>query len=152
MAAGVSETMQSTAQIASEGAAQVVPVYSWNGYFMGLAFMFIMLGLLWFGARFIKQKGGLRFLGQTPSLNVESRLSIGQRKHILVLCYQGKRLLLGVTDHHISLLAEESCESEHLDGDESSGEAPLSQSEHLHEGRGLGIKFKDMLHDLNKSK
>lgn len=132
-----------TVQNAAGQAAQAAPAYSWTGYFMGIALMFVMLALLWFGARVMKQKGGLRFLGQTPDLNVESRLSLGPRKHLLVVRYRGKRLLLGVTEHHIGLLDEEELSAE--EAAEPAQPAPGGSG-------GLGGKFKDMLHELNKRK
>lgn len=126
------------------GAASAVPSYSWTGYFMGIALMFVMLGLLWFGARLMKQRGGLRFLGVAPGFNVESRLSLGPRKHIIVVRYRGKRLLLGVTDHNINLLSEEPLP----DGEEAE-EATLASTG---EAGGISGKFKDMLHELNRRK
>jgi len=82
------------------------PVFSWGGYFMALGFMFLLLGLLWFALRFLKKSGGLRFFAGDSGLQVESRCALGPKKHLLVVRYLDKRLLLGVTEHHISLLGE----------------------------------------------
>lgn len=131
----------------AEGAAMAgayAPSYSWTGYFMSVALMCLMLGLLWFGARFIKQKGGLRFLGMTANLNVESRLSIGPRKHILVVRYRGRRLLLGVTEHNINLLSDERLSEDELEAAGAGNGAEASG--------GLAKKFKEMLHDSDKHK
>lgn len=80
--------------------------FSWNGYFMALGFMFLLLGLLWFALRFLKKSGGLRFFAGDSGMQVESRCALGAKKHLLMVNYLGKRLLLGVTEHHISLLGE----------------------------------------------
>ena len=137
------ETATSAAETATQ-AAQVVPTYSWTGYFMGIALMFIMLGLLWFGARLMKQKGGLRFFGAVPGFNVESRLALGPRKHILVVRYRGKRLLLGVTEHNINLLSEESLGA----GEEAEEPGPAEAGS----AGGITGKFKDMLNEINRRK
>lgn len=148
MTAGASETAAAaqnaaeTAALAAQSAVQAVPFYNWTGYFMGVALMFLMLGMLWFGARFLRQKGGMRFFGQTDALNVDSRLVLSPRKHLLVVRYRGKRLLLGVTEHNISLLSEDP-----LDEGETPGD-PQAEAQSV----APGGKFKDILHDFNKRK
>jgi flagellar protein FliO/FliZ len=48
----------------------------------------------------------MRFgMGDGPSLRLESRLALGPRKWIMAVRYMDKRLLIGVTDQNISLLA-----------------------------------------------
>lgn len=133
------------AQGAVESAAVNVPTYSWSGYFMGLAVMFLMLTMLWYGARWIKRSGSLRFFGMTPSLNVESRLSLGPRKHLLVVRYRGKRLLLGVTEHNINLLSEEPLDADELAGEQAEEGVAIPRA-------GISGKFKDILNDINKRK
>lgn len=137
----------SGAEVLAQNAAQAaaaVPSYSWTGYFLGIALMCVMLAFLWFGARLMKQKGALRFFGMTADFNVESRLSLGPKKHLLVVRYQGKRLLLGVSDHNINLLTQEELSEEELA--EAKSAAPAEHS------TGFTGKFKDILHDLNKRK
>lgn len=147
MQEGVSESAQAAPALAdaAAGAAQAVPAYSWTGYFLGLALMCVMLAILWYGARFLRQKGALRFFGQTAGLSVESRLVLSPRKHLLVVKYRNKRLLLGVTEHNINLLSEDPLED---------GEAPVEgdEADQAGEAGGITAKFKDMLHDLNKRK
>lgn len=126
------------------GAAQMVPSYSWTGYFLGLALMFVMLALLWFGARLMRQKGGLRLLGQSSALSVETRLALSPRKHLLVVKYRNKRLLLGVTEHNISLLSEDPLEEGEEALEDEAGSAGMNG--------GMAGKFKDMLNDLNRRK
>lgn len=141
MNADASEAARAAAETAA-GAAQAVPGYSWTAYFMGLALMFVMLALLWLGARLMRRQGALRLFGQTAALNVESRLSLGPRKQLLVVKYRGRRLLLGVTEHQINLL-----QADPLEEDEA-GEEPGQAGENAT----ISGKFKDMLHDLNKRK
>ncbi len=118
------------------------PEYSWSGYFMGLAVLFIMLGMLWAGARFLKNKGALRFLGMNEHFRVESRLSLGAKKNLLVLNYHGKRLLLGVTDHHISLL--DSAGAQDDEQEEAQNEPENAQN------AAKTSNFRDILHGFAK--
>ncbi|MDR2502794.1 MAG: flagellar biosynthetic protein FliO [Deltaproteobacteria bacterium] len=117
------ETQATTAQAKTE-ALGTLPEYSLSGYFSGLSFLFVLLALLWFGARFLRRQGALRLFGQTPGLEVESRLSLGPKKNLLVLRYRDKRLLLGLTEHHISLLDSSFAEDE--DAPEGRRETPTT--------------------------
>lgn len=145
---GVGETAQAAPALADAAAeaALAVPAYSWTGYFMGLALMFVMLAILWLGARLLRQKCGLRFFGQTVGLGVEARLALSPRKHLLVVKYRNKRLLLGVTEHNISLLSEDPLGEGETPEKSLGGIGADSAGEHC----GITGKFKDMLHDLNK--
>jgi flagellar protein FliO/FliZ len=87
-------------------AAQAVPVFSWSGYLMTLAVLFLLLAALWFALRFLKKRGNLRLFNANADLRIESRLSLGSKKNLLLVRLPHKRLVLGVTDHHISKLAE----------------------------------------------
>ncbi|MDL2285199.1 flagellar biosynthetic protein FliO [Desulfovibrio sp. OttesenSCG-928-F07] len=105
---GVSATSAPASTVADAAPAYMTPPeYSWSGYFMGIGMLFIMMAMLWAGARFLKQKGALRFLGQSSGFKVTNRLSLGTKKHLLELEYRGKKLLLGVTEHQISVLNSE---------------------------------------------
>ncbi|MDR2892085.1 MAG: flagellar biosynthetic protein FliO [Deltaproteobacteria bacterium] len=107
---------QVAGQIASQTAGQVVeqvagqaasiPVFSWSGYITTVGMLCLLLGALWLALRLLKKRGGLKIFGVNEALAVESRLSLGPKKNLLVVRTSGKRLLLGVTDHHISKLAE----------------------------------------------
>lgn len=145
MNADASEVVGAAAEAAS-GAGQAVPGYSWTAYFMGLALMFVMLALLWLGARLMRRQGALRLFGQTAALNVESRLSLGPRKQLLVVKYRGRRLLLGVTEQQINLLQADPPE------EDEAGEEPAPAPTLTGENASITGKFKDMLHDLNKRK
>jgi flagellar protein FliO/FliZ len=73
---------------------------------MTLALLFMLLAALWFALRFLKKRGSLRFLGANEHLRVESRLPLGAKNNLLIVRLPHKRLVLGVTEHHISKLAE----------------------------------------------
>jgi flagellar protein FliO/FliZ len=87
-------------------AAQVIPAFSWSGYLTTLAVLFLLLAALWFALRLLKKRGNLRLFSANADLRIESRLSLGPKKNLLLVRLPHKRLLLGVTDHHISKLAE----------------------------------------------
>lgn len=99
--------------------------FSWGGYFSALAGMFFLLGMLWFALRFMKNRGGLRFFGSTENLQVEGRYPLGPKKHLLVVRFMDKRLLIGVTDHHISYLTEADA-TEFADGEAVEGAYPAA--------------------------
>jgi flagellar biogenesis protein FliO len=54
----------------------------------------------------MKRRGGVHFPGTSPAARIESRLALGSRKWLLAVHFQGRRLLLGVTEQQISLLCE----------------------------------------------
>jgi flagellar biosynthetic protein FliO len=87
-------------------AAPAIPSVAWSGYLMTLALLFLLLAALWFALRFLKKRGNLRFFGTNADLQIESRLSLGPKKNLLIVRTPHKRLLLGVTDHHISKISE----------------------------------------------
>jgi flagellar protein FliO/FliZ len=87
-------------------AVQAVPSFSWSGYIMTLALLFTLLAALWFALRFLKKRGSLRFLGANEHIKIESRLPLGAKNNLLIVRLPHKRLVLGVTEHHISKLAE----------------------------------------------
>jgi flagellar protein FliO/FliZ len=80
--------------------------FSWSGYFEALGWLCFALALLCLILWLIKRRGGVHFPGAFPAARVESRLALGTRKWLLSVHFQGRRLLLGVTDQHISLLCE----------------------------------------------
>ncbi|MDR1360609.1 MAG: flagellar biosynthetic protein FliO [Deltaproteobacteria bacterium] len=80
--------------------------FSWSGYFEALAWLCFALALLCLVLWLIKRRGGVRFPGAFPAARIESRLALGAKKWLLCVHFQGRRLLIGVTDQHISLLCE----------------------------------------------
>lgn len=80
---------------------------SWAGYFQALAILCFGLALLWGVLWLVRRRGGAPFgLASPAGLRLESRLSLGPKKWILVLRFQDRRLIVGVTDQQFSLLSE----------------------------------------------
>jgi flagellar protein FliO/FliZ len=61
---------------------------------------------LWLALRWLKKRGTLRRFGGNADMAMESRLSLGPKKNLLIVRLRDRRLLLGITEHHISKLAE----------------------------------------------
>ena len=108
------ETAQNAVSAADPGAmpgavdalSKADSIMSWGGYFQGLGFLFLLIALLWAALWFLKRKGGLKLLTMQGDLAVESRLTLSRKKSLLVVRFLNKRLLLGVTDHQITMLTE----------------------------------------------
>lgn len=124
--------------IATPHAEQVAqPVFSWGGYIQALGVMCVLLALLWFAVWAIRRYGKFNFLprpGSLPrdSLVMEAQMPLGPRKGLMVVRFMGRRLLLGVTDQHISLLTEERNTDEH---DKSNFEDFLDNADNGGSGR-----------------
>ena len=88
------------------GQAAAIPTFSWSGYFMTIAVLCLLLAGLWMALRWLKKRGTLRRFGGNQEMEMESRLSLGPKKNLLIVRLRDRRLLLGITDHHISKLAE----------------------------------------------
>jgi flagellar protein FliO/FliZ len=76
--------------------------------------MLLVIGVLWGGLWLMRRSG--RFAGMIrpgglsrDDLFLERQLPLGQRKHLLVVRFLNKRLLLGVTEQRITVLAETEC-------------------------------------------
>ena len=82
-------------------------LFPWSSYFHALAILFLLVALLWVLLRYLKNKGALRMLARQGDLEIESRLTLGPKKSLLVVRFLNKRLLLGVTDHQITTLTEQ---------------------------------------------
>lgn len=107
------------ANIASSPAAQQAAQssFSWGGYFQALGFLCLLLGLLWFAVWLIRKYGRFNFLpkpGSLPrnSLVMEAQMPLGPKKGLMVVRFLNRRLLLGVTEHQISLLTEDAAVNE----------------------------------------
>lgn len=85
--------------------------FSWGGYFQAIGVLFLLLAVLWGATWAIRKYGKFNFLpkpGGFPrdALRMEAQLPLGPRKGVVVVRFLNKRLLLGVTDHQITLLTE----------------------------------------------
>lgn len=71
--------------------------------------MLLLLALLLLGLALLKRYGlAARFQGGGGSaLRIEERVMLGPRKQLLVVRFLNKRLLLGVTDTGINVIAED---------------------------------------------
>lgn len=79
---------------------------SWGGYFQALAILFLIIALLFALLWLLKHKGGLKRLTSQGELTLESRLTLGPKKHLIVVRFLNKRVLLGLTDQRITMLTE----------------------------------------------
>ena len=70
--------------------------------------LFLILGLIFFGFWLLKRYGGRLGLGLTGrgDLRFLGQMTLGARRSVAVVRFQDKLLVLGVTDHHITLLTE----------------------------------------------
>lgn len=96
--------------------------FSWGGYFQALGFLCLLLALLWFAVWLIRKYGKFNFLpkpGSLPknSLVMEAQMPLGPKKGVMVIRFMDRRLLLGVTEHQITLLTEEKAFNEQQDKD-----------------------------------
>ena len=88
--------------------AEPAPEFSWGNYFFAVGFMFLMLGLLWFAAWFLKKHKAVpgASLFSSGAIRLEAALSLGGRRTVILVRFLNNRYLLGVTDHQITLLKE----------------------------------------------
>ena len=84
---------------------------------MGWAMLCLRRAARWCAVRCLKKRGGLRMFGVGTGVQIENRVSLGPKKNLLVVRAHGKRLLFGVTDHHISRLADLPLEDDGEDDD-----------------------------------
>lgn len=91
-----------------------LPSVGWSGYFRALAVVFVMLGVIilvfWLFRRYGPSTGFGRL--NRGDLQLEQQLMLGPKKHIAVVRFLNKRLVIGVTDAQISLLTEMEADNE----------------------------------------
>lgn len=109
--------------------------FSWGGYFQAIGVLFLLLAALWAGMWFLRKYGKFNFIpkaGALPrnALRLEAQLPLGPRKGLMVVRFLNKRLLLGVTDHQITLLTESDTQYE----------------------QNNALEFKDILEDAQRQK
>lgn len=86
--------------------------FSWGSYVQALGIMCFLLAALWFAVWAIRRYGKFNFLprpGALPkgALVMEAQMPLGPRKGLMVVRFMDRRLLLGVTEHQITLLTED---------------------------------------------
>ena len=79
---------------------------TWGSYFQALAILFLIVALLFIALWFLKRRGGIKLLTRQGDLSLESRLTLGPKKSLVVVRFLNKRVLLGVTDQQITMLTE----------------------------------------------
>lgn len=121
LANGTASLTNATAPLAqaaaSTGTALGEVGFSWGGYFQAIGVLFLLLAALWAGMWFLRKYGKFNFIpkpGMLPrdALRLEAQLPLGPRKGLMVVRFLNKRLLLGVTDHQITLLTESDAQHE----------------------------------------
>ena len=100
------------ANIANAPAAAAQSAFSWGGYFQALGILCILLAVLWFAVWCVRRYGKFNFIprpGALPkdALIMEAQMPLGPKKGLMVVRFMNRRLLLGVTEHQISLLTED---------------------------------------------
>ncbi len=83
--------------------------FTWGSYFQSLGILFLLLAALWCVVWLLRKYGRFNFIprpGAFPhdGLRLEAQLPLGPRKGLSVVRFLDKRLLLGVTEHQITLL------------------------------------------------
>ncbi len=122
IASTATEAGSKTAQAASQVAEQVTTAatapplpmdsaFTWSGYIQAIGTLLLLLAVLWGIVWVVRKYGRFNFLpkpGAFPrdGLRIESQLPLGPRKGLMVVRFLNNRLLLGVTDHQITLLKE----------------------------------------------
>ena len=102
---------------AAHGASLGGSSFSWGGYAQAVGILFLLVALLWLVVWLVRRFGTFNFLprpGALPkgALVMEAQLPLGPRKGLMVVRFLNRRLLLGVTDQHITLLTEEQAQHE----------------------------------------
>jgi flagellar biosynthetic protein FliO len=87
--------------------AQLEPLPSPAGNLRAIAGLVIVLGLL-FTLAWLARKGKLRLPGARGRalIAIESAVPLGERRSLMVVSVEGRRLLLGVTPAQVSLVTE----------------------------------------------
>jgi flagellar biogenesis protein FliO len=135
----------------------MIPEYNLSSYFLSLGLLFALLGLCWLGVRLLRRRGAWRFLTPAQGMQIESRLSLGPKKLLLVLKYRGKRLLLGVTEQQITLLDSSPLEKNAENGTPDEDGFTSVPEENSTDGRDPAVAaalpdFRNLLHGLGKKK
>lgn len=116
------KAFESAARVGSEAPGLAQNTFSWGGYLQALAILCFLLAALWFGVWLLRRYGKFNFLprpGSLPkdALVMEAQMPLGPRKGLMVVRFLNRRLLLGVTEHQISLLTEDNAQNERQEKD-----------------------------------
>lgn len=106
------------ANIATDpAAANAQSAFTWGGYIQALGILCLLLAILWFAVWCLRRYGKFNFIprpGNLPkdALIMEAQMPLGPKKGLMVVRFLNRRLLLGVTEHQISLITEENSSHE----------------------------------------
>ena len=111
------QTSNAPSSAAAHGAGLGGSSLTWGGYAQAVGILFLLVALLWLVVWLVRRFGKFNFLprpGALPkgALVMEAQLPLGPRKGLMVVRFLNRRLLLGVTDQHITLLTEEQAQHE----------------------------------------
>jgi flagellar protein FliO/FliZ len=70
------------------------------------AAVFVVLALVGGLAWFVRRNGMGVFAGKTGAIAVETAVSLGERRSLVIVSVEGRRLLLGLTPTHMSVVTE----------------------------------------------
>lgn len=70
-----------------------------------LVTVLLAIAVIWIAVMLFRRYKAVKS-GTYPAMKIESRMVLGPRKWIVVAKVQSKRLVLGITDQHISLITE----------------------------------------------
>lgn len=104
--AGIPASATAPAASSNDAVANSILGSTMSGYFEMLGYLLLILGGVWLLLWLLRRSGVGMFSPQRQTMAIESRLSLGPKKWMVVTRVHGKRLVLGITDHTISLLAE----------------------------------------------
>ncbi len=84
------------------------PEFGWGTYFQSVGVIFFLLAALAVGFYLLKRFGAKSGLPgfKRGNMKIESQLSLGPKKSVVVVRFLNKSLVLGVTDTNINLLTE----------------------------------------------
>lgn len=79
-----------------------VPSLPWGQAFIAtLAVLALLAGALWLLRRTMSRTGG-----RTTSMRVEGSLALGERRSLIIVDVEGRRLLVGLAPGHVALVTE----------------------------------------------
>ncbi len=79
--------------------------FAWSSYFEALTVLFAVLALLWLGLWLLKRRSPSFGKRNALGMYIENRLAISSKQWLVVVRIDKRRLLIGVTDNNINLLA-----------------------------------------------
>ncbi len=134
----MTDTTQNTQeglQLATTFGADQATAFTWGGYFQALGVLLLLLALLWGLLWLLRKYGKFRFMptGNTfprAGLQLETQLPLGPRKGLMVVRYLDERLLLGVTEHNITLLRTLPLDAQNADERPSKKTSTLEADSH----------------------